>query len=721
MTSNRPDLEALILREVELRKQAEERQQQAEERIQQAKERTQQAEKQIQQTTFSELIQYCHKYFYRPLNAEIPIRSTTGQIQPPTRKHCPFRFEHWSECESKQQEIYSSVCSYLEPSGQTAARLFSPHIALKDLGKRFERAIRSEQDLRDYERFGPENYVSDIITELSKIPAARAEFRLSDGVRFESHARSLVADEADLPKPKPKQPKKPPPKLDQDCIHRIDGDKRTLLTTVEYKPPHKLSVQNLRAGLRPMHFWKKNPRLTGSALVQEYSVMIEAGLEYSYVTNGLALVLLRVDYDEPGTLYYHLCEPNREIGQVDNFNYLLQPLTAVSRILCLCLMCFRSQYRDQEWRNKATQDLPIWESSFDETFSQIPKSELQQKPPDSDDTSSEVASSEIASRDYVDPLYLPSSSPTPPPTSTRQTRKQSQARCAPPSPTPSDGSPDPDADPAAGGRKRGSSQITSSPSSAQISARKSAALHTQSGGQDQQHTAQFCTQQCLLGLQQGHQLDYNCPNVKLHRQGGNSNRHLINADMLIEQLKQQLDKNIDQDCTPMGDCGATGAPFKVTCTAFGYTVVGKGTTSDLWDVVSREAEVYRFLRQAQGSAVPVSLGKVNLAKFFYVHGAGKIRHMLIMAWGGEPIHEMEHDPTVAREIERSVHEINSLGVLYGDLRSENILWNTELGRAMVIDFHRSELIRKATKKRKRLNAKSSRGRDLQARTNSYST
>ncbi|CBF89726.1 uncharacterized protein ANIA_11267 [Aspergillus nidulans FGSC A4] len=44
-------------------------------------------------------------------------------------------------------------------------------------------------------------------------------------------------------------------------------------------------------------------RLTGSSVVQEYDVMLEAGLEYSYLTYGLALVLLRVDYDEPGTLY----------------------------------------------------------------------------------------------------------------------------------------------------------------------------------------------------------------------------------------------------------------------------------------------------------------------------------------------------------------------------------------------------------------------------------
>ncbi|KAL4749043.1 hypothetical protein BDW72DRAFT_205080 [Aspergillus terricola var. indicus] len=644
MASNSPDLETLFLREVELRKQAEERQQQA--------------EKQIRLTTFSELIQYCHKYFSRPLIAEIPSRSTTGKIPPSTGKHCPFRFEHWSECESKQQEIYSSVCSYLEPSAQTAERLFSPLVALEDLGKRFRRAISSEQDLRGYERFGVENYVSDIITELSKIPAARVE----DGIRFDNHANSLVADEAD--RSNPNQPNNPPSsrpsKPDQYCIHRIDDDKSTLLTTVEYKPPHKLSAQTLRAGLRPMDFWEKivksktvpaegpeklrynAARLTGSAVVKEYHVMIEEGLEYSYLTNGLALVLLRVDYDEPGTLYYHLCEPNMEINRENNFNYLLQPLTAISRILCLCLMSFRSQYRDQEWRNKAIMDLPIWKTSFDETFSQIPNSELRQ-----------ILGSGVVRR----------------------------------------------------GRKRGFSQVTSSPSSARKSARLAESLHTQSGGQVRQHTAQFCTQRCLLGLQQGRQLDDNCPNVMLHRQGGNSNQHLINADMLIQQLKQQLDENIDQDCTPLGGCGATGAPFKVTCTAYGYTMVGKGTTSHLWDVVLREAEVYRFLQQAQGLAVPVFLGMVNLAKFYFVHGAGGIRHMLIMAWAGEPIHEMEHDPMVAREIARSIHEIYSLGVSHGDLRSDNILWNTELGRAMIIDFHRSQLIHRATK-----------NGDMQART-----
>lgn len=94
-------------------------------------------------------------------------------------------------------------------------------------------------------------------------------------------------------------------------------------------------------------------------------------------------------------------------------------------------------------------------------------------------------------------------------------------------------------------------------------------------------------------------------------------------------LKAQLDENIDR-CTPIGNCGAYGAPFKLTCATYGYAVVGKGTTSELWKEVSRESQVYQVLRKAQGSAVPVFLGMIDLAKVYFLHGAGEIRHMLVM-------------------------------------------------------------------------------------------
>ncbi|KAK1141161.1 hypothetical protein N8T08_009328 [Aspergillus melleus] len=50
-------------------------------------------------------------------------------------------------------------------------------------------------------------------------------------------------------------------------------------------------------------------RLVGSAIVQEFHVMVQEGLEYSYLTNGLMDVQLWVRYDDPATFYYHLGDP----------------------------------------------------------------------------------------------------------------------------------------------------------------------------------------------------------------------------------------------------------------------------------------------------------------------------------------------------------------------------------------------------------------------------
>ncbi|CAI7609688.1 unnamed protein product [Penicillium crustosum] len=188
----------------------------------------------------------------------------------------------------------------------------------------------------------------------------------------------------------------------------------------------------------------------------------------------------------------------------------------------------------------------------------------------------------------------------------------------------------------------------------------------------------------------GGNLDEGCPNVKLHRQDPNDPKHPITSDDLVRLLNEQLDDNIDR-CIPFGRCGSYGAPFKLTCIVYGYTVIGKGTTSNLWKQVSSEAQVYRILRRAQGSAVPVFLGTIDLAKIYFLHGAGEIRHMLVMGWGGENTAEMEMEPWLSQEIRRSTKEIKALGVAHNDLRYDNILWNKELGRALIIDFHRATL------------------------------
>ncbi|KAJ5779256.1 hypothetical protein N7457_006976 [Penicillium paradoxum] len=459
-----PDYKELFLQEEQKRRQAEERVRQIEERT--------------RQTTFVEFIRHCHTLLSRPLKVLSPSRSTTGTISLPKGKHCPTRLRPWTDCIPQQQAIYNSVCNYLQ-SAKAAPQLFPPLIALQELARRFAlRPISSEQDLETYERIAVEDHVRDVISELCKIPAAREEFMLGDGIWFDNHVKALTEtrDEADAIN----QSKIRCPRPDQFCIHRVDGNTNTLLLTVEYKPPYKLSVENLRAGLRPMDLWEEVVKrntiptdpveklqynaelLSTSALVQTYDVMIEEGRAYAILTNGLARVLLYVPCDNPTTLYYHLCEPNREV--VDYEQSLQQ--TSIARMLCICLMSFRSPTRNQEWRNFARSQTRDWVTSFNQTRPWLPKEEVQKSPFLSDES---ISSPELSSSNYQ-----LSSSPLKSPTAGRRIRTRSQDSCAPlniQKRTPSPDSLGSDSSQSMG-HERGFSQVALSSPSAQRAARQ---------------------------------------------------------------------------------------------------------------------------------------------------------------------------------------------------------------------------------------------------------
>src|SRR5205814_3309201 len=71
--------------------------------------------------------------------------------------------------------------------------------------------------------------------------------------------------------------------------------------------------------------------------------------------------------------------------------------------------------------------------------------------------------------------------------------------------------------------------------------------------------------------------------------------------------------------------------------------------------------------------------------------------MLLMSWAGE----MADEANVANlneEIKRSLQDMVREGVIHGDVRESNILWNVEQQRVMLIDFERSTPLSKVKNK-----------------------
>ncbi|KAM0272852.1 hypothetical protein ACHAQH_008566 [Verticillium albo-atrum] len=163
---------------------------------------------------------------------------------------------------------------------------------------------------------------------------------MGDGIVFDNHPHAIsdVAQEV-VDRETPSTPQTPDHRHDlnqlrpdQICVYRSNDrlpDSRTMVFVAEYKPPHKLTAPYLRLGLRAMNipkdvvncttiptsaapaalFQYHAERLTASAVTRTYRYMIEGGLEYGLPTTGEAIEFLKVDWEEPERLYYHLAEP----------------------------------------------------------------------------------------------------------------------------------------------------------------------------------------------------------------------------------------------------------------------------------------------------------------------------------------------------------------------------------------------------------------------------
>ncbi|PCD22089.1 hypothetical protein AU210_015889 [Fusarium oxysporum f. sp. radicis-cucumerinum] len=692
---------------------AERERQEERQRAEREQQRAEASEEQTRLTTLDEYMAACHTSVFSRFAIETdPKLTSRGSITNPRDKWCPKNLRPWPDFLNQQKLTFGT----LYDAFPTESRVFENRNFLAGLGNRIsQRPIADEKTLEYFLHNSVEDPVRAIIQQLKQVEEASRAFQIGDGVVFENHPHALsdVAEEV-VERETPSTPPRTPDhrrdlnqlRPDQICVYRSDNtasSRRTMVYVSEYKPPHKLTAPHLRLGLRAMDIHKEvvnrrtiptsaDPdarfqyhaeKLTASAITQTYHYMIESGLEYGLLTTGEAVVFLKVDWDEPETLYYHLAEPGPEVSAHPNN---LHVCTAVGQYLAFTLMALGSpgerRGNRQEERLKAMENLKTWTEDFESTLRSIPVNERS------------------ASPDYS-PAYEPTTykgvdrSPALPRKKARRTaecqigerplRKDDRRE-----PSDDESAPRPPDTPTPTGRNTRQGTRRS----------QRLALRPHGGGGEQGR--QYCTQKCLLGIVRGGFLDPKCPNVALHCKSCASARarHPVNHEQWLRLLWKQLKQSLDDGIRPLGEGGARGVLFQVTLLAHGYTFVSKGTVRAFINDLEHEAAVYERLKPIQGVHVPVFLGAIDLGsmnKTYYYDHRVYVVHMTFLSWGGCSMDRAQRVGGMDRSLEdeaiRCLRAMHREGVIHKDVRLANMLFSPETNRVMVIDFERALLLK----------------------------
>ncbi|KAL2374386.1 hypothetical protein RJ035_003249 [Blastomyces gilchristii] len=687
--------------------------------------RREEVEQQIQDSTLPEFLDTCHVQLFLGLNVQEDKRSSTkGDPSNADRKLRPDKIQEWTDFPKEQTAIWEDLMD----ADFVTERHFTPLFALKIFGKQIrEKMLSSELDLSYFERQTVESLVASVIKQLYANPRLRQTFHLNGDVTFENHANTLTdeskivadmgslsltqekpprrskrlaakrSDEELVPAPLPvnnqtrSQLKPARPRADQFCVYNRGPDEKVPAFIIEYKPPHKVSLAHVKAGLEDMELNQvvryqedKKPedicrRVVAAVITQAFFYMITGGLEYGYVCTGEAFIFLRVLDSDPSTVYYYLSIPKEDVGETTGWTGDLNcdnrlHLTALGQVLAFTLRALRTAPRDLGWRNWAMSKLKTWEIIYDVLLTEISEKNV---------PSSDFKPSPQTRREYcrVSPVKTRSRSAV-----------ANVASC-----NPSQGlisldrdDSDDEFDPNTPSRRPRDSRLPRPSAWPSLSA---GATTSQGDAQSKGKSRQYCTQLCLRGLATGGKLDWECSNVLDH----GVDRHQINATTLIGLLDRQLCSgdlrpDLELGCESLHIHGSRGALFKVTLLSNGYTFVGKGVPVEFVDCLKHEESVYSRLSQIQGIHVPVLLGSLALSRPFYYDGIAEIVHMMFMGYAGRTLakrHEIDQSQ-LTQQAEDSLHAIHRLGVLHSDPIPGNMTWNKENGRVMFIDFERAK-------------------------------
>ncbi|KAF3482687.1 uncharacterized protein GIQ15_02011 [Arthroderma uncinatum] len=699
-------------------------------------------EKQIQLTTLPEFLEACHTYLSVGFSTRINYTTgTQGKPENATSKLRPNHIREWTTFSPEQSAVWEDLFDIDFVSKPHFTSLNTLRESGSDLA---QRSLGSELDLGYYERYAVEDRVSLIIRSLYSNNKLRDVFSLKGDVVFENHGNTITADgegpeqvlDPDIgsPQQSPAQKRRKKadihgeslpatpdprsrssrPRADQFCVYSTGPGGTIPAFIIEYKAPHKLTLDTIEAGLMDMEvddvvvysesddLVKVARRRVAAVITQLFSYMIQASLEFGYICTGEAFIFLRVASDDPTTVYYFLSSPNKDVGETtgcaDGPNKL--HLTAIGQVLAFTLRALKTRPHGQDWRNRAEEQLERWKIEHDDILfrSDIEKS--------SGKKLSDFKQDHRSRNEYIRAS----------PIRTRSARLVAASTCRDPEEKPTGSEPSDSDDSSENGGFDPGSPSTGLPRRASNimvvvppPPPRPPPPPPPTGKRDRRlnmeppiQPTQFCTQKCLLGIFNRGPLDQNCPYVASHGHG----RHTIDDSEFCRLVRAQiLAKSGPSGCESMHRHGTSGALFWLTLYPYGYTLVAKAMPVETVRRAIYEESIYRQLRPIQGIHVPVCLGSVDISsRPLWYDGIFEVVHLLLLSHVGKliKVHAGVNDLKIyVPSACESLHAIHRQRVLHRDAHIGNILWNAENKQAMFIDFERARIVNNSTETKKR--------------------
>ncbi|OAA40066.1 hypothetical protein NOR_06060 [Metarhizium rileyi] len=365
------------------------------ERIHDLRQRLEGLERLMRKTTLREYIEACHSQMFLQFQIEpLSVLRAKGLMTSTTDKVCPEKLEPWAGFTDQLRVHFDELFDGFP----TEDRLFPALQVISGIGEEIE-AIANENMLQSFIQTAVRKPVQRILGHIQNSEHFQTKYSLGSPICFIDYMSSLFL--TDPPATTPNQLSGLKFKPDKFCIFRpssegVNTSSNPRIMVEEAKAPHKLTTDQLRAGLRTTRsiyeevvqrrtiptkedpealFEYNSEKVTAAAIIQTYNYMIKGGVDYGILTNGEAMVFLMLKADDPSTLLYHLSEPKREIAAGQD----VIAFSAVGQCLSFIMMIL-SQRNDRQQLSKDTrrqvvERLNKCATNFEMTSESIPESD----------------------------------------------------------------------------------------------------------------------------------------------------------------------------------------------------------------------------------------------------------------------------------------------------------------------------------------------------------